>query len=209
MIQKIDLKNLGRRDAFGAVSIGLEGNWPRRTGEQTTITGCRSCAARKDHAFPFSGSSFSQDRSIFRFISKSISTQSLVVSIEACPNEVSSILRSARSVSNLLKMVQEAANRISRQMRNGRRTHLCEVAKSCRQALEHARMRPPDHITIQYTLHNHPAGESAPSETDIRLTCRSAEKARILQINLVDHVIIGQSSDGRPGYFSFKEAGMI
>jgi DNA repair protein RadC len=35
------------------------------------------------------------------------------------------------------------------------------------------------------------------------------EGARILQINMVDHVIVGQSFDDRPGYFSFKEAGMI
>ena len=58
-------------------------------------------------------------------------------------------------------------------------------------------------------VHNHPSGEPAPSEADIRLTRRLAEGARILQINMVDHVIVGQSFDGRPGYFSFKEAGVI
>jgi DNA repair protein RadC len=58
-------------------------------------------------------------------------------------------------------------------------------------------------------VHNHPSGESAPSDADIRLTRRLAEGARILQINMLDHVIVGQSFDDRPGYFSFKEAGMI
>jgi DNA repair protein RadC len=77
------------------------------------------------------------------------------------------------------------------------------------EALEHARWRPPDHITIQYTLHNHPSEDPAPSEADIRLTRRLTEGARILQINMLDHVIVGQSFDSRPGYFSFKEAGMI
>ncbi|MEA3147143.1 MAG: repair protein RadC [Verrucomicrobiota bacterium] len=77
------------------------------------------------------------------------------------------------------------------------------------EGLEHARWRPPDHITIQYTLHNRPSGESAPSDADIRLTRRLAQGARILQINMLDHVIVGQSFDDRPGYFSFKEAGMI
>jgi DNA repair protein RadC len=38
---------------------------------------------------------------------------------------------------------------------------------------------------------------------------RLTEGARILQINMLDHVIVGQSFDSRPGYFSFKEAGMI
>jgi DNA repair protein RadC len=58
-------------------------------------------------------------------------------------------------------------------------------------------------------VHNHPSGESTPSDADIRLTRRLAEGARILQINMLDRVIVGQSFDGRPGYFSFKEAGMI
>jgi DNA repair protein RadC len=35
------------------------------------------------------------------------------------------------------------------------------------------------------------------------------EGARILQINMLDHVIVGQSFESRPGYFSFKEAGLI
>ena len=52
-------------------------------------------------------------------------------------------------------------------------------------------------------------GDPAPSEADMRLTRRLAEGARLLQINLLDHVIVGQPFDGRPGYFSFKEAGTI
>jgi DNA repair protein RadC len=58
-------------------------------------------------------------------------------------------------------------------------------------------------------VHNHPSGNPAPSEADIRLSRIVAEGARILQINMLDHVIVGQSFEGRPGYFSFKEAGMI
>jgi DNA repair protein RadC len=58
-------------------------------------------------------------------------------------------------------------------------------------------------------VHNHPSGSLAPSDADIRLTRRLAEGARILQINMLDHVIVGQSFEGRPGYFSFKEAGLI
>jgi DNA repair protein RadC len=58
-------------------------------------------------------------------------------------------------------------------------------------------------------VHNHPSGDSNPSEADIRLTRRLGEGARILQINMLDHIIVGQPFDGRPGYFSFKEAGII
>jgi hypothetical protein len=47
------------------------------------------------------------------------------------------------------------------------------------------------------------------AKADIRLTRRLAEGARVLQINMLDHVIVGQSFDARAGYFSFKEAGLI
>jgi DNA repair protein RadC len=58
-------------------------------------------------------------------------------------------------------------------------------------------------------VHNHPSGNPAPSEADIRLTRRLADGASILQINMLDQVIVGQSFENRPGYFSFKEAGLI
>jgi DNA repair protein RadC len=58
-------------------------------------------------------------------------------------------------------------------------------------------------------VHNHPSGDASPSEADLRLTRRISEGARILQIQFLDHVIIGQPMNDRPGYFSFKEAGTI
>lgn len=48
-----------------------------------------------------------------------------------------------------------------------------------------------------------------PSQADLRLIRRIGEGARILQIQFLDHVIIGQPMNGRLGYFSFKEAGTI
>jgi DNA repair protein RadC len=58
-------------------------------------------------------------------------------------------------------------------------------------------------------VHNHPSGDASPSEADLRLNRRICEAARILQIQFLDHVIIGQPMNDRPGYFSFKEAGTI
>ncbi|MEY2546015.1 MAG: repair protein RadC [Verrucomicrobiota bacterium] len=55
-------------------------------------------------------------------------------------------------------------------------------------------------------VHNHPSGDASPSQTDYSLTRRLSEAAELLQIKLLDHVIIG---DGEPGYFSFKEAGVL
>lgn len=58
-------------------------------------------------------------------------------------------------------------------------------------------------------VHNHPSGDPSPSEADHRLTRRLAEAAKVLQIGLLDHVIIGAPDDHRPPYFSFKEAGVL
>lgn len=58
-------------------------------------------------------------------------------------------------------------------------------------------------------VHNHPSGDPSPSEADHRLTRRLAEAAQLLQINLLDHVIIGAPAKERAPYFSFKEAGVL
>ncbi len=53
--------------------------------------------------------------------------------------------------------------------------------------------------------HNHPSGDTNPSQEDILLTKRLSQAGEILGINVLDHVIIG--SDGK--YFSFRDNGMI
>jgi len=58
-------------------------------------------------------------------------------------------------------------------------------------------------------VHNHPSGDPSPSQSDHSLTRRLAEAAELLQIKLLDHVIIGAPAEGRPPYFSFKEAGVL
>jgi DNA repair protein RadC len=58
-------------------------------------------------------------------------------------------------------------------------------------------------------VHNHPSGDPSPSEADSRFTRRLFECSRILQIQMLDHLIVGASAPGRSGYFSFKEAGLI
>jgi len=53
--------------------------------------------------------------------------------------------------------------------------------------------------------HNHPSGDTKPSQEDILLTNRLAQAGEILGINVLDHVIIG--SEG--SFFSFRDNGMI
>ena len=60
------------------------------------------------------------------------------------------------------------------------------------------------HSAFAFALvHNQPSGEPTPSQADLQLTRRVAAAAEILQINFLDHVIVGQ------GYFSFQEAGVL
>ena len=58
-------------------------------------------------------------------------------------------------------------------------------------------------------LHNQPSGFASPSAADLQLTKRIADGARILYINFLDQVIVGQPIGARPGYFSFQEAGLL
>lgn len=51
--------------------------------------------------------------------------------------------------------------------------------------------------------HNHPSGDPTPSEADVLVTRRLAETGRLLGIEVLDHLVIG---DNR--YVSFKELGI-
>lgn len=59
--------------------------------------------------------------------------------------------------------------------------------------------------------HNHPSGDPAPSQADIRATRQLREAARVLQLDLLDHVILGMPEhDPRgAGFYSFAEAGLL
>ncbi|MFA6941348.1 MAG: DNA repair protein RadC [Clostridiaceae bacterium] len=52
--------------------------------------------------------------------------------------------------------------------------------------------------------HNHPSGDPSPSEEDINITRRLSESGRILGIELLDHIIIGDGT-----FVSLKEKGII
>ena len=49
-------------------------------------------------------------------------------------------------------------------------------------------------------LHNHPSGDPEPSREDIEITKRLVEAGKLLGIEVIDHVIIGEQ-----GYISMKE----
>lgn len=57
------------------------------------------------------------------------------------------------------------------------------------------------HIVIG---HNHPSGNTEPSEEDIKLTRRLVEAGKILGIEVLDHVIIADNA-----YLGFKATGLF
>ena len=52
--------------------------------------------------------------------------------------------------------------------------------------------------------HNHPSGTLKPSSADIELTRKLVEGGKLLDIQIVDHIIVT-----RHGYYSFADEGMI
>lgn len=59
--------------------------------------------------------------------------------------------------------------------------------------------------------HNHPSGDPQPSAADIQLTRQLKDAARAVDIDLIDHVILGRPSAdplGR-GHYSFRESGLL
>jgi len=53
-------------------------------------------------------------------------------------------------------------------------------------------------------VHNHPSGDPTPSQEDIQVTKRLVEAGKIMGIELLDHIIIGNQK-----YVSLKEKGYI
>ncbi len=58
-------------------------------------------------------------------------------------------------------------------------------------------------------VHNHPSGDPAPSEADRHLTTQLGKASKLLQVQLLDHVILGSADNGRTPWFSFKQAGFL
>ncbi len=49
-------------------------------------------------------------------------------------------------------------------------------------------------------VHNHPSGDPAPSKSDIEITTVMVENGKLMDIEVVDHIVIGKGN-----YYSFRE----
>jgi DNA repair protein RadC len=59
--------------------------------------------------------------------------------------------------------------------------------------------------------HNHPSGDPGPSAPDVQCTRQLREAARAVDIELLDHVIVGrpECDPQAVGFFSFRQAGLL
>jgi DNA repair protein RadC len=54
-------------------------------------------------------------------------------------------------------------------------------------------------------VHNHPSGDTSPSDTDIYVSKRLYDAGKLIGINVDDFIIVGEEDE----YYSFNEEGMI
>lgn len=81
--------------------------------------------------------------------------------------------------------------------RGGIASSIADVRVIFKTALEHFSTR----IIV---AHNHPAGSLKPSSEDINITKKIDEAGKLLEIELLDHIIIAQNK-----FYSFKEEGIL
>ena len=53
-------------------------------------------------------------------------------------------------------------------------------------------------------LHNHPSGDPTPSKEDVLITRRIQEAGRLIGVELLDHIVIGDNC-----YVSLREKGLV
>lgn len=59
-------------------------------------------------------------------------------------------------------------------------------------------------------IHNHPSGDPSPSHEDIRITKSLVEASKVMKIEILDHVILGESGEEFPGgYCSLRESSEV
>ena len=58
-------------------------------------------------------------------------------------------------------------------------------------------------------VHNHPSGDPTPSSEDIRITRQLVEAGKIVQIDVLDHIVIGRADANGREYVSLRESGLV
>ena len=61
-----------------------------------------------------------------------------------------------------------------------------------------------DHAASVIIFHNHPSGDPSPSAEDLLFTRKMVEAAKLMGIDLVDHLILGANR-----YVSLRKRGVV
>ncbi len=61
------------------------------------------------------------------------------------------------------------------------------------------------HAAAMVLAHNHPSGDARPSGQDRKITSRLYQAARLLDMEVLDHIVVGRLGE----YFSFEEKGLM
>jgi DNA repair protein RadC len=61
-----------------------------------------------------------------------------------------------------------------------------------------------DKATGMILFHNHPSGNTQPSESDNKITKQLKEAGKLMEINVLDHIIVAETN-----YFSYADEGLI
>ncbi len=58
--------------------------------------------------------------------------------------------------------------------------------------------------------HNDPSGDPSPSSEDVRITKKLVDAGRLIEINVLDHIVIGhRTQEGADDFFSLREGGLV
>lgn len=67
-----------------------------------------------------------------------------------------------------------------------------------------------EHSAVSIAVaHNHPSGNLRPSIEDKKLTSRIVDAAKLLDIRVLDHLIVGIDTQTNEKYYSFRDNGLI
>ena len=119
-----------------------------------------------------------------------------------CTSELVAFAKSLQDsdVEKMLSVYLDAQNRvICLQVMNGT---VNQAVVYPREIIRHALLSGACAVIL---VHNHPSGEVRPSDADIRVTNTIKEAAKLLDIMVHDHIVIGENNR----FFSFREQGLI
>jgi DNA repair protein RadC len=122
-----------------------------------------------------------------------------------CPEKIAAYIRDAFTPRPMQEQIWVVAlNRKFKPL--GRFLAFVGTLSSCpgsvREILQFALL---SHAAAIVISHNHPSGDPSPSSADIKFTRQLTEAAKLMGIEFLDHVIIGDEVQ----YYSFRHAGLM